>query len=233
MNDTLLLVSLLAVGGLLAGAWLQRQAPARRRRAGLGVLALALLPVLALVLAGALGSKTLGWLAGLGLMGLMAVGLPLGVGALAGFVLATLVRGRAEGAAHQLPAEHATDLATGPTPGHPPRPVRAAQTTAVSVSPATPGATQCPHLQPLEQVLCSAGLNVRRLAGADLEVQAVLEPDALAPLPDGVRAEEPVRPDERGAPEQLARLYCTRCAASLWFIHPQRALATTPRFRPQ
>lgn len=94
-------------------------------------------------------------------------------------------------------------------------------------------AARCSHLQPLELALRSAGLNVRRLAGSDLEVQAVLEPDALAPLPDGVWAEEPVRPDDRGAPEQLARLYCTRCAASLWFIHPRRALASTPRFRPQ
>lgn len=62
-------------------------------------LTLVLLPVGALVLSGALGSTTLGWLAGLGLMALLAVGMPLAAGVAVGFLLARLVWGQGPDAA--------------------------------------------------------------------------------------------------------------------------------------
>ena len=104
MNDTLILVSLLGLVGLFLGAWLQRQGPARRRQAALLGLTLVLLPVGALVLSGALGSTTLGWLAGLGLVALLAVGLPLAAGVAVGFLLARLVWGQGPDAAQAPPS---------------------------------------------------------------------------------------------------------------------------------
>lgn len=310
MLDTLFLLSLLVIAGTLAGAWLQRQAPARRRQAGLLLLALTLLPVVALLLAGGLGSSTLGWVAGLGLMALLTVGLPLVAAATVGFVVSASLRGRTAGAAPAQPpapaARAASLAATGtvrrsranavlPSPrmallqviaavgaamvvalgagfrlagGGTPTPIlwlfwpalavlvglgwslararcrrvaaRRADPvvqTATAVVPAPPpraaGDACCLHLQPLAQELTRAGLAVRPLGGRDVQVQAVLELASLPPLPDGVQPEEPVRPDERGTPEQLARLYCAHCGTSLWFVHPQRARADTPRHRPQ
>lgn len=90
MNDTVL--SLLVVLALGAGlGWHLGRRPRKTVHLVLAALALPGLPLLLLLLAGVLRSEALGWIAGLSLMVLAVVALPLALGVAAGWVLS---RGR-------------------------------------------------------------------------------------------------------------------------------------------
>lgn len=86
MNDTVVsLLVVLAIGAGLGG-YLGRR-PRRAGRLALAVLAVPGLPLLLLLLAGVVGSPVLGWIAGLSLMVLAMVAVPLAAGVAAGWVV--------------------------------------------------------------------------------------------------------------------------------------------------
>lgn len=214
MNGTALLVLLLG-GGVLAGAGLQRLSPVVRRRVMLITLGFASIPAGALALAMATGSHALGWLAGLGLMMLLTAGFPLLVGVMVGFVVFE----------RRMACRSSVRTAHVPVTSPTRRPVPD-ETPAEQAN--DPASGVCVHLATVVASARAAGLTLRALGRRDLEVKATIGIQPPASLPDCVRADEVLRPDDRGVPLLRARLWCECCQSSLWLTHPAQATANTP-----